>query len=298
MIANGGRIGLSSVLDITFYLHSGFSCVINNRLFLFDYWLGENQELHESLRLTREQLQAYDQVYVLISHSHPDHFDPSVYEWEDLPNIHYLISFELPPGCKGRRMYPKDTLQLEDGIQVSALTSTDLGIAFLLEIYGITIFHAGDLNFWHWREESTAEEIDEAEEEFKQALLPLEGKSIDVAFFPVDPRQGRLYDAGANYFAMTIKPRLLIPMHFWGRNDLIVEYARRSRTRETEILVMKKQGDRMRIEFDDDGYMTINILAEPDVVPAAATYLDTYEEDDEEGNPFSDSDLPVKLDDE
>ena len=286
---------MSSFMDITFYLHSGFSCAIKNRLFIFDYWLGEHEELQENKRITIEQIRSYEQVYVFISHSHPDHYDPVVYDWQECENVHYYISYELPPGCKGRRMYPKDEVFLEEGITATAYTSTDLGVAYLVDVYGIHLFHAGDLNFWHWREESTAEEIEEAETAFKEAVESLTDIPIDIAFFPVDPRQGRLYDAGANYFNMTVKPRLMIPMHFWGRNELIVEYARRSRSRETEIIVMTHQGERIRIEFTDDGYMTVHILSYQDHI--SSDYLDSYESDDEI-NPFSDSDLPVKLDEE
>ena len=34
-----------------------------------------------------------------------------------------------------------------------ALKSTDEGVAFLVEVNGVVIYHAGDLNWWHWDEE-------------------------------------------------------------------------------------------------------------------------------------------------
>lgn len=71
-----------------------------------------------------------------------------------------------------------------------------------MDIDGFHVFHAGDLNFWHWRDESTVREIDEADEAFRQAVDPIMAEEIDLAFFPVDPRQGRMYDAGANYFIL------------------------------------------------------------------------------------------------
>ena len=37
---------------------------------------------------------------------------------------------------------------------------------------------------------------------------------FDVAFFPVDPRMGRGYDAGAAHFSRTMHPSLIVPMHF------------------------------------------------------------------------------------
>ena len=51
-------------------------------------------------------------------------------------------------------------------------------------------------------------------------------QKIDVAFFPVDPRQGSMYDAGAGYFIMTVKPKVFIPMHFQGRPDVALRFCR------------------------------------------------------------------------
>ncbi|MEI3154718.1 MAG: hypothetical protein V8S95_06185 [Odoribacter sp.] len=44
-------------------------------------------------------------------------------------------------------------------MRIKAFGSTDIGISFLIDIDNIRIFHAGDLNNWHWEEESTPEEI-------------------------------------------------------------------------------------------------------------------------------------------
>lgn len=157
-----------------------------------------------------------EEVFVFISHSHPDHFDPKVYSWGDQLPVTYFISPELPGDIRGTRLWPGDLMNVNSRMTVRAFPSTDLGVSFLVTIDGLNIFHAGDLNFWHWREESTVQEIEEAEQEFHEACKPIIGQPIDLCMFPVDPRQGRLYDAGANYFIMTAKPRLLVPMHFWS----------------------------------------------------------------------------------
>ena len=132
----------------------------------------------------------------------------------------------MPIGTRGKRMAPGDILDLEDGIRVTAFDSTDLGVSFLLDLHGRKIFHAGDLNFWHWREESSLRDIEEAEREFVAAVKPLSRETIDIAFFPVDPRQGEMFEAGANYFILQVKPRLLIPMHYFHRTEIILDYAR------------------------------------------------------------------------
>ena len=41
-----------------------------------------------------------------------------------------------------------------------------------------------------------AAEIEAAENAFYEAIEPIKGERIDVCMFPVDPRQGLMYDAG------------------------------------------------------------------------------------------------------
>ena len=64
-----------------------------------------------------------------------------------------------------------------------------------------------------------------------------------MAVFPVDPRQGSLYDAGALYFLMSVKPQLLIPMHYQGRADVVQDFARKNRSRRTNIVALTRRGE-------------------------------------------------------
>ena len=294
---------MTTFMNLTYYHHSGFSAAVDDILLVFDYWLGEHRELPADKRINENTLRRYREVYVFISHEHPDHMDPEVFEWRKIVPVTYVVSMDMPIGTRGRRMAPGDELTLSQRVKVKAFGSTDLGVSFLVDVCGIRLFHAGDLNFWHWREESTVKEIEEAEEAFRDAVDPIMKEDIDVAFFPVDPRQGRLFDAGANYFIMSVKPRLLIPMHFWGRAEIAVEFARRSRCRQTEVLAMTRPGEQIRVEVDDQGYMTVHLLSIPEPVPAmrpqeetprqTGVALDSYDGSD----PFAETDLPVKMDD-
>ena len=187
-------------------------------------------------------------------------------------------------------------MTLSDRVKVKAYGSTDAGVSYLVERDGVKFFHAGDLNFWHWREVSTAREIELADEDFRKEVADIDEKEIDWCFFPVDPRMGMHFDAGANYFMMSAKPRVLVPMHFWGRGDVITEYARRSRSRETEIIPMTVQGQAVNLEFEEDGFMNINVLPAPVQVPEElmldlAVSLAGYEGAD----PFLETDLPVDM---
>ena len=277
------------IYRITHYYHSGFSISNGDTLLVFDYWRGENGELTGDTELLPEEIRRFAHVYVFISHEHPDHLDPVVFTWRDLTDVTYLVSYDMPVGTRGRRLSPGDRVYLREDLSVAAYDSTDLGVSFLVDFRGCRFFHAGDLNFWHWRDESTMQEIEEADAEFRKALKPLTGETVDVAFFPLDPRQGSMFEAGANAFIFSVKPRLLIPMHYFHRDDVAEEYARTAGTRATMIMAMTGIREAVDLELDQDGYINISPPApeeEPEEEGETAEVLT-------EENPFFESDLPL-----
>lgn len=156
-------------------------------------------------------------ITALFTHSHADHWDPAaaatvrqlggeVAGWEGIEEIDVPLR--------------KGDARTLNGIRVTAFGSTDEGLSFLIDWAGIRLFHAGDLNFWHWREESTAAEVAEAEAAFAAELgdiaAAVPAGTVAAAFFPVDPRMGEGYWEGAVRFCRAIKPRYLFPMHFGG----------------------------------------------------------------------------------
>ena len=123
-------------LLITHYYHSGFSVASKRTLAVFDYWRGERGELTEDKQLTPEILKQYENVFVFISHEHIDHLDPIVFSWNEIGNVSYIVSSDMPVGTRGRRMAPGDTLELAPDIRVKAFDSTDPGVSFLVEFRG------------------------------------------------------------------------------------------------------------------------------------------------------------------
>ena len=284
-------------LKVTYHYNSGFSVRVGGTLMVFDYWEGENRKLSDVGRLNKSILSAYEQVFVFISHAHPDHLDPVVYDWRNtLPSINYIVSSDLPIGKRGRRVAPLEEITLGQDLSVRAFDSTDLGVSFLVTAYGMNIFHAGDLNLWHWRQESSLREIEAAEEAFYSACEPIPASSIDLAMFPVDPRQGLMYDAGANHFILTKKPRLFIPMHWQDRPEVAVDFARRARTPQTEVLAMTHPGESATITFEEK-LLDIHIVEPPkdlSDLPLMPARRPDYRGLSEQGkDPFADSDLPV-----
>ena len=101
------------------------------------------------------------------------------------------------------------------GVTVETLPSTDEGVAFLVTADGQTIFHAGDLNWWHWEGEDPAWNRN-MEVDFKRFSEPLRGRRIDLAMLPLDPRLGADGFRGPRSFLELADIRRFLPMHQWG----------------------------------------------------------------------------------
>ena len=167
---------------------------------------------------------------VFASHAHADHFDPTILKWgKDNPNIHYILSSDIhakTDKLSHHIVSAYEKLAVND-ITIETFGSTDQGISFLIQVDGLSIFHAGDLNWWHWSGEAKAER-DHAETIFKAEIEKVIGQQIDIAFFPVDRRLEEAYCMGAEYFAAKLKPKLLLPMHFGNDYGASKAFAQRA----------------------------------------------------------------------
>jgi L-ascorbate metabolism protein UlaG (beta-lactamase superfamily) len=231
-------------LHITFMGHSGFLLEYGTTALVFDY-IGESGKI-------AERLAPFKDVFVFASHSHGDHYVRGVFDWRAHPNITYILSYDItdalaPLDGEAYRVetVSPGTIRELGAVTVKAFESTDLGVSFLVYINGadLNVFHAGDLNLWHWRQESTPREIEAAEAAFDAALAPIIGEKIDAAMFPVDPRMGAMHDLGADIFVFKLHPRIFIPMHFWDRGDVALEYARKPMPRGTTVVPLVNAGD-------------------------------------------------------
>ena len=189
-----------------------------DHLFIFDYYQpapARGGKLADGI-LTGEYLKTKSHVFVFASHNHPDHYDPVILKWADCcPDITYILSSDIRVTAELPHfhiMSPYEDWE-QKGVRVKSFGSTDAGVSFLVQADGLSIFHAGDLNWWHWKEE-TQEERDWAESFFKAEMEKIGQPDIDIAFFPVDQRLEEFYSIGAEYFAAKLQPKMLIPMHF------------------------------------------------------------------------------------
>jgi L-ascorbate metabolism protein UlaG (beta-lactamase superfamily) len=208
---------------IIYLFHSGYAVETVEHLFIFDYYqpgAARGNNLADGI-ITTEYLKSKTNVFVFASHNHPDHYDPVILEWaKSIPTITYILSSDIPSGGKTplcNIMSPYEEWKRE-GVLVKSFGSTDEGVSFLVQADGLSIFHAGDLNWWHWKGESKTER-DRAESLFKAEIDKIVPQSIDIAFFPVDQRLEEFYCIGAEYFNAKLHPKLLLPMHFGDAFD-------------------------------------------------------------------------------
>ena len=239
-------------MKLIYVYHSGFILENDNIVVVIDYykdsgWKGKEGTVHEYLRNTEKRM------YILASHAHPDHFNPEIFGWSEKKNLRYILSSDIR---KVNKEWEDDVVWLDKGetwqddfLRIKAYGSTDVGISFLLHTEGKRIFHAGDLNNWHWREESTEQEVEEAEKAFLRevAVLAKDADFLDLAMFPVDPRLGADYMSGAKQFIDRIPVRKFVPMHFWERYEKANAFREYAENHGTEFIVLTHPG--MSVEF-------------------------------------------------
>lgn len=198
-------------MKITYIGHSGFVTEWDKYVAVFDYFQGEVPEFEQDRK-----------IYIFSSHAHYDHFQPCIFKWSlKYPNITYILSSDIKYKIPGHisldqihYMKPGRTLNLSENgeMVVKTLKSTDEGVAFLLQTGRGVIYHAGDLNWWHWEEESPRYNK-LMKQSYQKEIEKIEGRHIDVAFVPVDPRQGEQYYWGLDWFMRHTDTVNVFPMH-------------------------------------------------------------------------------------
>lgn len=205
-------------MELTYIYHSGYMIESDRFVIIIDYYKDSQTEggvVHKKLQTTSKK------IYIMCTHSHYDHFNPEILIWkQNRPDIVYIFSKDV---LEHKMVAENDVVYLDkfdvyedDMLSLKVFGSTDLGISFLIRAEGKTIFHAGDLNNWHWNEEASDTEIREAEAfyETELQLLADEVQHVNLAMFPIDPRLGKDYMKGAEQFVEKIKTDIFAPMHF------------------------------------------------------------------------------------
>lgn len=249
-------------MKVTYLSHSGFLVETSHASYLFDYIKGNLPELS-----------AEKPFYVFASHVHGDHFSPQIFDAPIRNCVNkYILSAEIRDEVAEKDkdagdicwMDEHETLDLDSmnlgTVKVETLHSTDIGVAFLVtEADNTRIYHAGDLNWWHWEGEEDPWNPD-MEKAYKKEISILKDiiqrdvthtvsdnllqedltdeSWVDLAFVPLDPRLEQAYWYGLGYYLQEIPTKHVFPMHFWGDYDIIPEYIREHPIKDAEHTII------------------------------------------------------------
>ena len=199
-------------MKITYIHHSSFLVELKQLSLLFDYFQGD------------VKLPEGKPAVIFASHRHGDHFSPVIFDFaKERQDVYYVLSNDIwekrtPSGLRERILFagPGQEFSLPwlSGISVRTFKSTDEGVAFLIRSPEGVIYHAGDLNNWQWEGEPKDWNRN-MEVNYRRQLEAMKNEKIDVAFVPLDPRQGKDFYRGMDDFMKMVGAARVFPMHCW-----------------------------------------------------------------------------------
>lgn len=198
-------------MKITYIHHSSFLAETDRCYLLFDYTEGVIPPLSDK------------PLYIFASHRHGDHFSSAVFDIHH-PQVTFILSDDI-----SNRQIPADKDAIRIGphqenevglLKIKTYQSNDEGVAFLVKTDHGTIYHAGDLNHWHWSSEPDDWNQMMAAS-YDQELALLRDEKIKIAFLPADPRLGDSFYLGIDDFMREVGADFIFPMHLWGDYDTI-----------------------------------------------------------------------------
>lgn len=199
-------------MRISYIHHSSFLVELKQLSLLFDYFQGD------------VKLPEGKPAVIFASHRHGDHFSPVIFDFaKERQDVYYVLSDDIwekrtPSGLRERILFagPGQEFSLPwlSGISVRTFKSTDEGVAFLIRSPEGVIYHAGDLNNWQWEGEPKDWNRN-MEVNYHRQLEAMKNEKIDVAFVPLDPRQGKDFYRGMDDFMKMVGAARVFPMHCW-----------------------------------------------------------------------------------
>lgn len=233
-------------MNITYLFHSGFLAETRECYYIFDYWKG-----------TLPALDPSKPVFVFVSHSHADHYNPEIFTLlrtmgmkriaavlaKDIPRKRwpaFLFPVEpeglkapedmwdnppFPEGIPAVKAYHSREYLLPRGTRVQTLLSTDSGVAYYVTCPEGSLYHAGDLNDWSGPD-TPEQERRQMTGNYRASVNRLKGKAVDIAFLPLDPHLKEFYANGFLYFLKTIGPKQVFPMHYWEQPEIVERFIR------------------------------------------------------------------------
>lgn len=216
--------------------HSSFVVETEHYQLVFDYYKGD-------ISLKDKK------TIVFVTHGHGDHYNTDIFKWSDkIKDIKYILSSDIKVLNDNGIIHsisPYEELVI-DNVKIKTFGSTDMGISFYINVDNVNIFHAGDLNWWYWDDDSEKEKLD-MENLFKDEIGKIKNLDVDIAFFPVDPRLESAFYLGGEYFIKEIKPKYFLPMHFGDNFSIVPDFIHRLEGNISEIMDLNHENQTFQL---------------------------------------------------
>ncbi len=229
---------------VEYLFHSCFVVETATAVLVFDYWQDRNDR-----RLHRRLAETEKQIYFIVSHFHPDHYNAVIlpdraanavggFRFRRVPR--YLLSYDVvrhrhvPADIPTAVLRPGHSYENEN-LLLQAYRSSDIGISCCVTVkengtLGETFFHCGDLNNWYFaHEEGEAEQLKVSLDRMEKLFLSIveevqrQHAAIDHLMFPIDPRLGDDLLRGAHQWLSRITVQHFYPMHYWNMHALMLQ---------------------------------------------------------------------------
>lgn len=202
---------------VTYIEHSCFLVETTECYLLFDYYGGE---------VPLPALDPAKPLLLFSSHAHHDHFSREIFALRDhYPSVLFVLSADIPVPTAVQPftcpMLPHEhrLLQLAGGrgtVSIDTLRSNDEGVAFIIRLGDLCIYHAGDLNNWWWDGDVEDQKLADI---YHEELERIRGRHFSAAFIPLDPRLKGWWK-GIEDFMHYADADAIFPMHNFGEKGL------------------------------------------------------------------------------
>lgn len=209
-LAAFGNVGNEESV-VWFLGHSGWAVKTANHLLIFDYFTEGEAPTEPGLcngYVNPSEIANY-KVEVFASHLHGDHFAPVIFEWsEQVPGATYFLGLRPREETPPYEFMSERMTETYGGMKLTTIHSTDAGVGMVVEVDGLTIFHAGDhANGRIGLMDEFTDEID---------WLAGQGIRPDICFMGIRGCSLGAPDEvkeGIYYTLEKLDPKIFIPMH-------------------------------------------------------------------------------------
>jgi SAM-dependent methyltransferase len=248
-----GQGGLAPGEATVWYLyHCGYAVRTRTKLLVFDYVEKMRREKNPSLQppthpalsngwINPDEIKDLD-VVVFVSHSHADHFDEVIRTWaKTVRNIHYVFGWDAGAGPNVHSLPAPRAAAKFGGLEIETVNSHHSGVpeaAFLIKVDGLTIYHNGDYVGRMGDYETSPSNVPADMNYLKTKLKSLDILCLD-AYVDECPIQ----------ILQNLKPQVLFPMHYGGREEKYREFARDLKKAGIDIPVICPANPGDRFEY-------------------------------------------------